>query len=132
MMVQRIEALVVEDDDQLRTMLDDVLTANGYLVQTASDGLNAISSMERSRPAIVLTDFTMPHMDGLELLTVIHASWPESPVILHSGNMSDTVTRQAMEAGAYACLIKQGDMGLLLKTIAAAISTMQPSHQTAA
>lgn len=82
--------------------------------------------MERSRSVVVLTDFTMPHMDGLELLSVIHARWPESLVILHSGVMSDELSCQAMEAGAYACLTKQGNMGQLFNTIAAAISTVQP------
>jgi DNA-binding NtrC family response regulator len=125
-MAQRIKVLVVEDDDQIRKMLGDLLTAAGYLVQTASDGLNAIRHMERSQPVVVLTDFTMPHMDGLELLRVIHARWPESLVILHSGVMSDNLSRQAMEAGACACLTKQGDIGQLFKTIAAAISTVQP------
>jgi CheY-like chemotaxis protein len=42
MMAQRIKVLVVEDDDQVRKMLADLLTAAGYLVQTAADGLHAI------------------------------------------------------------------------------------------
>lgn len=129
MMAQRIKVLVVEDDDQVRKMLADLLTAAGYLVQTAADGLHAISRMERSRSVVVLTDFTMPHMNGLELLPVLHARWPESLVILHSGIMSEKLSHQAMEAGAYACFAKQGDMGQLFNTIAAAISTVQPPHQ---
>jgi len=126
MIAQRIKVLVVEDDDLLRKLLDDLLTAAGYLVQTAADSPNALSHMEHSRSAVVLTDLTMPHMNGLDLLTVIHARWPESLVILHSGTMSDTVMCQAMEAGAYACLAKQANPGQLLDTLAAAVSTVQP------
>jgi DNA-binding NtrC family response regulator len=131
MMAQRIKVLVVEDDDQLRKMYGDLLTGAGYLVRTATDGLNAVSHMERSRSVVVLTDFEMPHMTGLDLLKVLHARWPESLVIMHSGIMSEELSRQAMEAGAYACLTKQGDMGQLFKTIASALSTVQPPDQAA-
>ncbi len=74
------KVLVVDDHEQSRNLFCEVLTSAGYAVRAASDGMNAIRHMEETRFDIVLTDFAMPHMDGLELLTEIRDRWPESRV----------------------------------------------------
>jgi len=117
------KVLVVDDHEQSRNLFCEVLTSAGYAVRTASDGLNAIRHLEETQFDIVLTDFAMPQMDGLELLTEIRDRWPDSRVVVHSNLLTWRVARLAKVEGAYACLSKSSNTTQLLKTIASASST---------
>jgi DNA-binding NtrC family response regulator len=117
------KVLVVDDHEQSRNLFCEVLTSAGYAVRAASDGMNAIRHMEETRFDIVLTDFAMPHMDGLELLTEIRDRWPGSRVVVHSNLLTWRVARLAKVEGAYACLSKSPNTAQLLETIASASST---------
>ena len=117
---QSAKVLVVDDHEPSRNLFCEVLTSAGYVVQAASDGLNAIRHMEETRFDVVLTDVAMPQMDGLELLTEIRDRWPESRVVVHSSMMTGRLSRVARLEGAYACLFKSGDTTQLLDTIASA------------
>jgi CheY-like chemotaxis protein len=115
--------LVVDDHDLSRELFCEVLTSAGYAVRSASDGLNALRHMEQTRFDIVLTDVSMPQMDGLDLLTKIRDRWPESRVVVHSDLLTPRIARYARVEGAYACLSKSDNTAQLLKTIASASST---------
>jgi CheY-like chemotaxis protein len=117
------KVLVVDDHALSRELFCEVLTSAGYAVRAASDGLNAIRHMEETRFDVVLTDLSMPQMDGLELLTKIRDRWPDSRVVLHSNQLTWRVARLARVEGAYACLSKSGNTVQLLKTIASASLT---------
>ena len=123
-MTQHTKVLVVDDHEQRRDRFCKVLTSAGYAVRTAADGMNAIRHLEETRFDVVLTDFAMPQMDGLELLTKILDRWPDSRVVVHSDLLTHRVARLAKVEGAYACLTKSYDTAQLLKTIASASSTM--------
>ncbi len=116
------KVLVVDDHELSRDLFCEVLTSAGYAVRAASDGMNAIRYMEETRFDIVLTDFAMPQMDGLELLTEIRDRWPESRVVVHSDLLTWRIARLAKVEGAYACLSKSSNTTELLKTIASASS----------
>ncbi len=60
--------LLVEDDDELRSALFDMLTAQGYLVHTAANGLEALSRAREVRPVMIVLDLMMPVMDGVKFL----------------------------------------------------------------
>jgi CheY-like chemotaxis protein len=64
--LERKQILVVEDDDAIQESLKDVLEQEGYDVTQAYDGRQALDSLERIEPSIVLLDFMMPVMDGAE------------------------------------------------------------------
>ena len=113
------KVLVVDDHALSRELFCEVLTSAGYAVRAASDGLNAIRHMEETRFDVVLTDLSMPQMDGLELLTKIRDRWPDSRVVLHSNQLTWRVARLARVEGAYACLSTDNTVQLL-KTIASA------------
>jgi CheY-like chemotaxis protein len=117
---QPTKVLVVDDHELSRDLFCEVLTSAGYAVRAASDGLNAIRHMEETRFDIVLTDVSMPQMDGLELLTEIRDRWPDSRVVVHSYLLTWRVARLAKVEGAYACLSKSHNTVQLLKTIASA------------
>jgi DNA-binding NtrC family response regulator len=117
---QHTKVLVVDDHQVSRELVCKVLTAAGYAVRAASDGLNAIHHMEQVQCDVVLTDLSMPQLDGLDLLTKIRDRWPESRVVVHSDLLTWRAARLARVEGAYACLCKSNITAQLLKTIAAA------------
>lgn len=75
--------LVVDDDDSLRELIRMHLAAAGYEVSTAPDAINAGYQVLRSPPDLILTDVSMPHMDGFEFLAALRAdaTLPYIPVI---------------------------------------------------
>ncbi len=115
---QQTKVLVVDDHQLSRDLFCQVLTSAGYAVRAASDGINALRHMEETRFDIVLTDVSMPQMDGLQLLTEIRDRWPESRVVVHSELLTPRIGRYARTEGAYACLSKSHNTAQLLKTIA--------------
>jgi DNA-binding NtrC family response regulator len=121
-MAQSTKVLVVDDHELSRDLFCEVLTSAGYAVRSASNGLKAIDHLEKTRFDIVLTDVSMPQMDGLELLTKIRDRWPESRVVVHSSALTWREARLARVEGAYACLSKSNNMAELLKAIADASS----------
>jgi len=60
--------LVIDDDDEIRTMIQDVLEDQGFLVESAANGRLALEMLDRERalPALILLDLMMPEMDGWE------------------------------------------------------------------
>jgi len=124
---QRSKVLVVDDDDLILERLCLVLTPAGYKVQTASDGLNAMRRMEETRFEVVLTDYCMPGMDGLELLAVICERWPDTRVVILSGISREATSQLALQKGAYAWLSKPCKATHLLETMKAAVLAGCPS-----
>lgn len=64
--------LLVEDDDGLRSILTEGLTDTGYDVIEAANGRQALERLQAHDPDIILTDLSMPEMDGIELITELH------------------------------------------------------------
>lgn len=67
--------LVVEDEDSIRRLLNDGLTAEGFTVHTASTPGEAIAHLERERPDVVLLDLMLAGRSGLDLAETIHRRW---------------------------------------------------------
>ncbi len=80
--------LVVDDELHERQGLAELLTAWGYQVETANDGLQALQKLNQDPPQAVLTDIRMPRMDGLELLADIRRRLGALPVLVITGQGS--------------------------------------------
>ena len=78
--------LLVDDEPDIREVLDIYLTELGYAVHTAEDGEKALAAFHRTLPSIVLSDIKMPGMDGIELLRRIKKESPETEVIMITGH----------------------------------------------
>jgi two-component system response regulator AtoC len=93
--------LVVDDEENLRVVLRTLLRRNGYEVETASNGEDALSLVDSFGPDFILTDVRMPKLGGLDLLQTLKAKGNEATVIVMSayGNMDMAIA--AMKAGAY-------------------------------
>ena len=77
--------LLVDDDEQLRTMLSVVLRRAGYEVQVAIDGIEA-SNFYRSHPTdLIITDLMMPEKEGLEIIRELRKDYPLAKIIAMSG-----------------------------------------------
>ena len=77
--------LLVDDDEQLRTMLSVVLRRAGYEVQVAIDGIEA-SNFYRIHPTdLIITDLIMPGKEGLEIIMELHKDYPRAKIIAMSG-----------------------------------------------
>ncbi|MBC8982356.1 response regulator [Pseudomonas lurida] len=79
--------LVVDDEYLIADILSVALEDEGFMVVTASNGRKALEVLDRERPALIITDFMMPIMDGLEFATAVRTlpSVNQLPIILMSG-----------------------------------------------
>jgi len=101
--------LVVDDDENLRWVLHTQLEEMGYSVAGAAHGAAALQAIDRQAPDLVLTDWKMPGMSGMELLERIRRDYPELPVLIITAFGTIQSAVQAMRAGAYDYLTKPID-----------------------
>ena len=101
-----IKALVVDDDEALRSLVCQVLEADGYSVVVAADGDEAWRIFQEQRPELVFTDIRMPGRTGLDLLEDIKRTSPLSHVIIMTSHASLDTAIGALKQGAYDYLIK--------------------------
>jgi DNA-binding NtrC family response regulator len=101
--------LVVDDDAASRRLLEVRLRAMECQVSTAKDGQEALASIERETPALMLVDLQMPRMGGLELLRTLRRNSIDAPVIVITAHGSIEAAVEAMKEGAYDFLPKPFD-----------------------
>lgn len=93
--------LLVDDSAVQRRIVHALLDAAGtWNVVHATDGVAALEAIERSPPALVLTDVYMPKMDGLALVEQVRDRFPAVPVVLMTGHGSEQIAVNALKAGA--------------------------------
>jgi two-component system response regulator MprA len=98
--------LVVDDDAPIRRMLDRTLSAEGYAVETAADGGEALAAVERSAPDLVVLDVGMPGVDGLSVSRRLRAKGLSVPVLLLTARDSVPDRVAGLDAGADDYLVK--------------------------
>jgi len=97
----------VDDDQGFREMLRDFLLDDGFdVVGEARDGADALAATERLRPDVILMDFRMPNLDGIQATRAIKEVVPEVQVIILSAYDDPGLKRAADEVGVYCYLIK--------------------------
>jgi len=94
--------LIVEDEDFLIRALEDNLTAEGYMVDFAINGEEAVAKIGKKKPSLILLDILMPKSDGFYVLGELkkNPEWKLIPVIVLSNLGEDTMIKQALEMGA--------------------------------
>jgi DNA-binding NtrC family response regulator len=125
--------LIVDDDEDITTMLEDRLQASGYGTLVAGDGLQALEKVEQEAPHLMLLDLDMPRLGGLDVLkrlpSVKHAE--DIPVIVMTAHGSIEAAVEAMKHGAYDFLTKPLDKDHLLIVIAKALERASLKRQVA-
>src|SRR3989449_7330542 len=109
--------LVVDDDPDLRGILQERLTYRGYRVETAENGHDALTKLDEAVFDGVLLDYLMPGITGVTVLQHIRQHHPLLPVVMMTGETSSQVPAQARAAGARACLLKPFDQGELEQVV---------------
>jgi CheY-like chemotaxis protein len=92
--------LLVDDDPLIRKFMSGHLVAAGYVVQTAVDGLDAITKLRAGLPNLIVSDLNMPRMSGHEFLEVVRKRFPQIPVIVISAVAANEMPRE-VPADAY-------------------------------
>lgn len=98
--------LVVDDEPALLNLISAALTAAGFRVTTAPDGMTAAAIAEREAFEVILSDIQMPGMSGLELLQAVRAHDLDVPIILMTGWPDVETASNAVELGALRYLVK--------------------------
>ena len=109
--------LVVDDDRDMLSLLDDLLTSEGYKVVKAKSGAEALAAISKSRPDLVMIDVLLPDEDGLTLLTQMKREHPELEVIVMTAFGGSSSAIKAMRAGAYDYVTKPFETDDLLATL---------------
>ncbi|GAA3009564.1 response regulator transcription factor [Kitasatospora sp. NPDC006786] len=111
--------LVVDDEPALRDALESSLAFEGYEVATATDGYEALESVERDRPDLVLLDIMMPRMDGLTAVRRMRSRGDTVPVLMLTARdaVGDRVT--GLDVGADDYLAKPFELDELLARVRA-------------
>ncbi|MDY7232607.1 response regulator [Hyalangium rubrum] len=111
--------LVVDDDWNLCTGLSHFLERQGYTVYSAADALQALDVLEREPIGLVITDYLMPHVDGIRFTEMLKADerFKSIPVLLITASVDGTVTDQGMRKGVALTLQKPVDMSQLLNLV---------------
>ncbi len=97
--------LVVDDSPTTRTILKNLFHSAGYHVRTAIDGIDALEQMRRHPVDVVVTDFEMPRLNGIDLTRRVKAEYG-LPVILVTAREQESDRRQGLEVGADAYVVK--------------------------
>lgn len=98
--------LLVDDDQDMLRLLEKWLGDDGFTVVTAANGAAALDLLQRERPDLVVTDLYMEEMDGMTLVTRVHAENPLTPVIMLSGQAEIPDAVRATHLGTSAFLTK--------------------------
>lgn len=113
---RRPNVLLVDDDDDLRVLLADVLQRGGFDVVCAADGAEAMRRVEEGmRPDLLVTDNRMPTLRGADLLRLLRGRIPTLPVIITSAYMEDESVVVAEACGNVECLQKPFPPDALLR-----------------
>jgi len=119
--VTRPRLLVVEDDPEMRELLTDVLSGEGFLAESVGDGAEALIRLRTDTFAAVLLDKNMPGLSGLELLPSLRTMCPNTPIILTTAFGDAETEQEAATKGAYAYLPKPFTTQSLLEAIRRAL-----------
>ena len=93
--------LIVDDESSSRKILAQELSYRGYAVDTADDGAGALSKVDSTRPDLILLDYMMPNLSGLDVLRELRKKEDDTPVVMITAYGTVDRAVQAMKEGAY-------------------------------
>ena len=120
--------LLVDDDPDFRSVLQQHLVRHGHAVETAENGREALTKLEQAGYDVVLTDYNMPELNGLAVLQHIQQYHPFLPVVMMTAERSSHVAAKSFVAlGAHACLFKPFDLHQLEEVLKSTFAAATPS-----
>jgi len=122
--------LVVDDEENVRNLVQLLLQNVGYEVDTASDGEEALSKVERLNIDVVILDIKMPGMSGVEILQYLTVYWPDICVIMVTAVDDASSAIEAVKLGAYDYVTKPFDKVDLIQRVQKAIEKRNLKQET--
>ena len=113
----KARVLAVDDQRYFRELIEGLLCEEGYEVQTASSGEEALHILEREDFEIVVTDLVMPGIDGSQLVQRIKERLPEQDIVMVTGVVDVKTAVEAMKQGATDYILKPFDRRILLDSL---------------
>lgn len=121
-MAEKNRILVVDDEDALRTVLSSELEGEGYKVNAAADGAEAITILKSHAFDLILLDIKMPNVDGFEVLKFVKDNHPTTKVIMLTGFADLKNAIESKKLGAEDFVSKPYDLVDLLTTVERVLS----------
>ncbi len=113
--------LIVDDEKNIVSSLQEILNDEGYEIATAEDGLDALEMVQSEPPDLVLLDIWIPGMDGIEVLQAIKTYHPEIEVLVMSGHGTIDTAVKATKLGAYDFIEKPFSLNQLVLSVERAL-----------
>ncbi|MHC4975318.1 MAG: response regulator [Planctomycetota bacterium] len=126
----RFKILIVDDEQQITTLLSRHLRMEGYDVETSNDPLEAIEMVKKKNFHIVISDIDMPHMTGIDMLKEIRTYNGGMHVIMITGKITLSNVLDAMRRGADTCIFKPfKDLQVITDAVEDACNTIVHWHE---
>ena len=122
-------ALFVEDEESLLSLLVSALGKKFKHYSVATNGLEGLKKAKTEQPDIIISDITMPHMDGLTMAEEIHALSPDLPIVILSAYSDKEKLLGAIDAGITKYFIKPFDPDELLSYLCTLAEKMHVAHR---
>jgi len=97
---EKIKILIVDDELEILKMLAEEFSSMGHIVTTAENGNEAIETIKKTRPEVVLCDYKMPNGNGLDVLNFIKTLEKNKPTFFFISGQSELTPEQCIAAGA--------------------------------
>lgn len=107
--------MVVDDDPSILAMVAEILRLEGYQVETATNGLEALQVIERRRPSLIVLDMRMPVMDGWGFARELRQRGQNAPILVMTA--AQNAQRWAEEIGAQGYVAKPFELTDLLASV---------------
>ncbi|MBV1830329.1 sigma-54-dependent Fis family transcriptional regulator [Komagataeibacter sp. AV436] len=127
------EILIVDDEPDIRLLIEGILADEGYETRLAADSDSAIAAFRERRPALVVLDVWLQgsRLDGLGILNVLHKEEPSVPVIMISGHGTIETAVAALQHGAYDFIEKPFQADRLLVVVRRALEASRLARENA-
>ena len=127
------EILIVDDEPDIRLLIDGILRDEGYETRQAADSDSALAAFRARRPALVILDVWLQgsRMDGLGILQTLHREEPQVPVVMISGHGTIEMAVAAIQQGAYDFIEKPFKSDRLLLVIRRALEAARLAQENA-
>lgn len=121
--------LIVDDEASMREVLEIMFSAEGYIVDVAADGAQALEKLQHRAYDLILSDMRMPEVDGLELLERIRNLHTETLVIMMTAYSTTAQAVEAMKLGAYDYIVKPFNNEDIRLTVKKALEFSSLKHE---
>jgi len=126
--LEKLRILYVEDEEKIARLMQEALERHFQSFWRAADGEEGLRLFHREHPDLVITDITMPRMDGLAMSRAIHEESPQTPIIVVSAYSDKEKLLGAIDAGIVKYFIKPFDPEELLEFLESLVARQGALH----